>query len=84
MLADQGHRPAARARKRVAIVPHSDYPSAVEATKATLASLPMSPVVNMQDGLDEHGRIIGETADPQFVKFACDRQGYAKSVEIIE
>jgi hypothetical protein len=70
--------------KRVAITPHSDYEPAVQATKGTLAMLPMSPVVNMAEALDEQGRIVGETINPDFVRFACQQQGYAKSVEILD
>jgi hypothetical protein len=68
---------------RIAVTPHSTYEPAVKATKATLAMLPMSPVTNMAEALDEQGRIIGETANPNFVKFCCEQQGYARLVEEI-
>jgi hypothetical protein len=68
---------------KIKITPHSDLPSAVKATKNTLAMLPMSPVVNMEADLDDQGRISGETANPNFVSFACIQQGYAKRVETV-
>lgn len=65
---------------RVYITPHSTDPAAVEATKATLRSLPTWPLTNIEDNLDA-GRIVGETANADFLRFACERQGYACKVE---
>jgi len=69
---------------KIAITPHNIEPDCVKATKATLAMLPMSPVENMSEDLDDKGRIIGETNTPGFVKFMVEQQGYAKLVEQIE
>lgn len=66
------------------IVPHSEDPSAIDATEKTLLDFPLQTFIVRDDGgeiVRSDGKIVAHAADPDFVVFACKKQGYVKSIE---
>lgn len=64
----------------VYITPFSTKPNAIEGTVRTIKQIPMQNFDFLY--LDQEGRIVGLTDNPYFLKFACEKQGYAQRIEV--
>ena len=65
----------------VVITPLSPHPDAIASTVRTLESLPMAGFVHT---MTRGGLIFGTATAPDFLRFACEQQGYAKSVNEVD
>ena len=65
----------------VIVVPHSGERAALEALDATIKALPGKHMLVTFEP-DESGNVAALSDDPGFLRFACERQGYAKQVLI--
>ena len=68
---------------RVSITPMGTAPSAIKATIDTLESLRMAGFKADAVGEDDT-TITGVAENADFLKFAIERQGYARSIRILD
>lgn len=61
--------------------PHSDAPSAVEATLRTLEALPLAGFIRVDEKPRKDGSMHGLANNPDFAIWAAVRQGYVASAE---
>lgn len=54
---------------------HSTEPSAVEATRSTLAMAPLDSKL-----IERNGKFYVQTSNPGFIRFALEQQGYVRRI----
>lgn len=67
---------------RIVVTPLGDHPDAIAATIRTLEALPSPAGFVYTDTTD--GLIYGVANHWEFVRFACEQQGYAAKVECLD